>query len=192
MISVLRQPIAVLVLGVGAILFLPGADVLGSEQAGSGNVSASDQTRPTAPGAEAEEAVLTVKGKTAEGEPLEVLFSLHDLLGIPQTTIETENEFVDGETRFEGPLVRDVINSFSVETATKLVLTAANDYSVEAPLEEFYKYDAILALSANGERFSLRDKGPIWVIYPMSEFEELRDPVFNSRLVWQLIRVDIE
>jgi hypothetical protein len=28
------------------------------------------------------------------------------------------------------------------------------------------------------------------VIYPMSDHIELRDPVFNSRLIWQLVKLE--
>ncbi len=52
------------------------------------------------------------------------------------------------------------------------------------------EYDVIFAMSQNGERLSIRDKGPIWVIYPMTDNDELQDRVYNDRLIWQLVKVD--
>jgi hypothetical protein len=42
----------------------------------------------------------------------------------------------------------------------------------------------------DGVPLSKRDKGPIWMIYPMSDHEELRDPVYNSRLIWQVVKLE--
>ena len=47
----------------------------------------------------------------------------------------------------------------------------------------------IFATHMNGARLSLRDKGPIWVMYPISEQEELQDPSTNAKLIWRLVRV---
>lgn len=120
-----------------------------------------------------------------------------DLLALDQHEILTENDFVDGMASFVGPLARDVLmllvedaGSFdAVETAT---LTAVNDYSVEVPIQDFLDYDVIFALTQNGDKLSRRDKGPIWLVYPMSEHEELQTPLYNDRMIWQLVRASVE
>lgn len=111
-----------------------------------------------------------------------------DLLAFTQVLVKTENEFVDGMGEFSGPLVRDILTLMgdAFETANFM---AVNEYSIEIPAADFEKYDVIFAMSLNGEKFSLRDKGPIWLIYPMSDHKELQDRVYNNRLIWQLTRV---
>ena len=136
----------------------------------------------------AQEAVLTVIN-TLTGE--EVALSQEDLMAVPQAIVNTENEFVDAMTAFEGPLGRDVL-ALVGEGGSMVVLTAVNDYAVEVPIEDFINYDVVFALSENGEVFSRRDKGPIWVVYPMSDHTELQDPVYNARLIWQLVKVEIK
>ena len=113
-------------------------------------------------------------------------------MGMAQTDVVTSNEFVDGKKHFKGPLMREVLAQFSGVKSGKVWLTAANDYQVEVATSEFADYDVILALSMDGVALSKRDKGPIWVIYPMSDFAELRDPVYNSRLIWQLVKVEYQ
>lgn len=114
-----------------------------------------------------------------------------DLMAVPQATVNTENEFVDAMTAFEGPLGRDVL-ALAGTAGDIVVLTAVNDYSVEVPYDDFVNYEVVFAMSADGEAFSRRDKGPIWVVYPMSDHEELQDPLYNSRLIWQLVKVEIK
>jgi hypothetical protein len=113
-----------------------------------------------------------------------------DLLAMEQFTVHTENEFVDGLAEFTGPLARDVIALLNASEIETLKLTAVNDYAVEVPMSDLLDYDVIFAMAQNGTRFSIRDKGPIWVIYPMTDNVELQDRVYNDRLIWQLVKVN--
>lgn len=47
-------------------------------------------------------------------------------------------------------------------------------------------YDVILATTVDGKQLSVRDRGPLWVVYPTGDKPELRTPVFEARSVWQL------
>ena len=116
--------------------------------------------------------------------------SLQDLQNFPQVEVVTSNEFVDGEKTFRGPLARDLVGECGQKMPEKVTLTAANDYQNSIQANEFFRYDVIFALTMDGEYLSSRDKGPIWVIYPMSQHAELRDPVYNSHLIWQLVKMD--
>lgn len=116
-------------------------------------------------------------------------FTRAELLAMPQATILTKNDFVDGKVAFSGPRAASVLAAAGMPLTGAVVMQAANDYKVEIAVAELIRYGAIMALSMNGKQLSLRDKGPIWLIYPMSEFPELQDPVYNDRLIWQLVRV---
>ena len=133
---------------------------------------------------------VTVKSQT-QGEVV-TEFSREDLLALGDEILTTRNEYVDRVHQFTGPLMRNLVRQVGANSATVARLTAVNDYTVEIDPMEFQKYDVILAMSQDGVALSLRDKGPIWLIYPMSQFEELQDPVFNNRLIWQLDRLEFE
>jgi hypothetical protein len=120
-----------------------------------------------------------------------VRLSEADLLALPQVTIRTRTEFTDGVVEFVGPLARDAVATIKTGSATSAHLLAANDYAIDVPLSDFTKYDVILAMRANGERLSRRDKGPIWVMYPLDDHAELQDPVYNIRLIWQLTEIEL-
>lgn len=137
------------------------------------------------------EAMLVVRNLTDPKHP-EVRFTEEELEALPQVTVRTSTEFTDGVVAFEGPLARDVIARVGVGTATTVRLIAANDYSVEVTLAEFYDYDVILALYADGKRLTMRDKGPIWAMYPIDDHPELQDPDYNRRLIWQLTTMELK
>jgi hypothetical protein len=138
-----------------------------------------------------EPALVLSRGGEESGETLG--FTLEQLEALPQTTIVTENEFVDGMVTYHGPLVRDVLEHLGLDEAETLRFIAANDYYVDIPASDFRQYNAILAMEADGTRLSRRDKGPLWLMYPLSDHPELRgDPVYVTRLIWQIFRIEAQ
>jgi len=140
-----------------------------------------------APAADTQTA-LTISRGPGNVETLE--FTLADLREMPQTTILTENEFVDGKVAYRGPLVRDVLERLALDQADTIRFTAVNDYYVDIPTSDFRRFDAILALEADGKALSRRDKGPIWLMYPISDHAALREPAYVHRLIWQIYRIE--
>ena len=104
----------------------------------------------------------------------------------------TTNDYVDTATTFQGPRLRAVLEPLNVGPDASLKMVALNDFSSNVPAVDAFEYDVILAVLRDGEPMSVRDKGPIWVIYPMDDHAELRDEAFNGRLVWQLKTIAIE
>ena len=119
-------------------------------------------------------------------------FSLEELLDMPQTTVVTKNDYVDDTTEFRGPRLSTLLERFGVDRTQTLQMVALNDFTAEVPASDAYDYEVILAVLRDGDRMSVRDKGPIWVIYPMDDHPELRDEAYNGRLVWQLKEISVE
>ncbi|MFT6090852.1 molybdopterin-dependent oxidoreductase [Sulfitobacter sp.] len=119
-------------------------------------------------------------------------YTLEELLAMPQTTVVTTNDYVDELTTFQGPSLRLVLEEMDVDQSANLKMVALNDFASQVPAEDAFTYDVILAVLRNGEEMSVREKGPIWVIYPMDDNPELQDDVYNGRLVWQLKSISVE
>lgn len=119
-------------------------------------------------------------------------YTLEDLEAMNQTTVTTSNDYVEDTTEFTGPLLRDVLASHDIGPTQLIRMKALNDFSVTMPASDAFNYNVILALTQNGNRMHIRDKGPIWVIYPMDEHPELQAENYNSRLVWQLSEIIVE
>ena len=47
-------------------------------------------------------------------------------------------------------------------------------------------------MKMDGKPMRVRDKAPIWIVYPYDEYEEFRDPTVNPRWVWQLSDLIVE
>lgn len=116
-------------------------------------------------------------------------YTMEDLLNMPQIEVTTMNNYVDEPTKFSGPLLRTLLEQSGIGENEEIELHALNDFFVSVPTADAYSYDVILAIHRNDEKMSVRDKGPIWVIYPMDDHAELFDDVYNGRLVWQLDKI---
>ncbi|UOA16537.1 hypothetical protein [Sulfitobacter dubius] len=119
-------------------------------------------------------------------------FTLEELLEMPQTTVVTKNDYVDHPAAFQGPLLRAILETFEIDRHADLNMIALNDFNSTVPAADAFDYDVILAVLRDGEGMTVRNKGPIWVIYPMDEHPELRDDAYNNRLVWQLKEISVE
>ncbi len=113
------------------------------------------------------------------------------LKSLPQITIVTDTPWTEGQIRFEGPLLRDVLELVGAD-GKSLRAIAINDYFVEIPATDAEMYDVILAMRLNDSDLNVRSKGPLWVIYPWKDNENLRSETYYSRSIWQLMRIDVQ
>lgn len=104
--------------------------------------------------------------------------------------LRTFTSFTEGPQTFAGPTLASVLAAVGAEGVT-LHATAINDYSISFPVAHADAHNVILALDRNGMPMRVRDKGPIWVVFPLSE-QEAEKKTFDKQMIWQLIRIRIE
>ena len=137
--------------------------------------------------------VLTIAGKvTQTNRNGQAVFDSALLDRFPVHQVTTETPWYDGATTFEGPLLRDVLAAAGADGATMLVVKALNDYSARVPVKDAQLYGVVLARKADGHPMTIRDKGPLFLIYPFDEHPELKSDKFYHRSVWQIHRIDAE
>jgi hypothetical protein len=112
------------------------------------------------------------------------------LAALPATTFETSTIWTDGVHSFTGVSLHILALEMGVSDGWFLA-TAINDYSVEIPLSDAVEGGPIIAYLMDGEEMSIRDKGPLWVIYPYDSDADFRSEVVFSRSIWQLDRLEI-
>ncbi|MGL5006726.1 MAG: molybdopterin-dependent oxidoreductase [Plesiomonas sp.] len=139
-----------------------------------------------------DEAVLTISGDIGERNQGETaVFDEKSLDALPQHKITTTTPWYEGEKTFEGPLIRDVL-ALVKSKGKSITFVALNDYESKIPVSDINKYDVILARKIDGKMLSVRDKGPLFVIYPFNTHPELRTKLYYSRCAWQVDSIKIE
>lgn len=131
--------------------------------------------------------LLTVSG-TPDGK--ETRFDLAMLEALPASEFTTKTIWTEGPQRFEGVYLHDLLAGLGVSSGI-LTLTATNDYAITIPIAEIREGEALLAYRRNGAAMSLRDKGPLWLVYPFDASDDFRNEVIYSRSIWQLDRLRV-
>jgi hypothetical protein len=134
--------------------------------------------------------LLTVSGAfdTVEGDALALDRSA--LMELPITTFETSTIWTEGAHTFTGVSLADLAADLGIESG-QFLATAINDYTVEIPFSDAVEGGPIIAYLMDGKEMSVRDKGPLWVIYPYDSDADYRSEVIYSRSIWQLDRLEI-
>lgn len=136
-------------------------------------------------------AVLTVTGNiTATTAPGKAEFDIAGLDAIGTTTIETSTIWTDGVQSFRGVPLNVFLEKLGAKGST-LRIWALNDYTVDVPFEDAVEGGPILAFEADGAPLSVRDKGPIWLIYPYDTHSEYQTEVIYARSIWQIDRMEV-
>jgi hypothetical protein len=135
--------------------------------------------------------VLSVSGKikTTNGDAV-ATFDLAMLDALPKRAAKVKTPWTEGEVTFEGPLGSAVLDAVGAE-GKLMRITALNDYSVEVPVADFRDHPVILATRMNGAVMPVRQKGPIFVIYPFDLKPELYNEAIFSKSVWQVKSIEI-
>jgi hypothetical protein len=136
--------------------------------------------------------ILTVSGAISETNTPEgtAAFDIEMLHALPQGTIATSTPWTEGRREFSGPLGRALLDAVGA-TGTMMTVMALNDYSAEVPVEDFRAHPVILATSMDGKLMTVREKGPLFIIYPFDDEPDLYGEIYFGRSVWQIASIEV-
>lgn len=141
--------------------------------------------------APAGEVILTIDGNIENGNADgKAVFDLAMLDALPQRTTKTLTPWYNGEQSFSGPVIKLLLDSVGAH-GTMVTVRALNDYSAEIPMEDFIANPVILASRLDGDTLSVRDKGPLFVVYPFEFDSTLYNEVYFGRSVWQVASITV-
>ena len=105
---------------------------------------------------------------------------------LPVHASKTYTSWTEGEVTFEGFLLSDLIKKLGAK-GTSIYATAINDYEIEIPFSDAKQYPVLIAYKKEGEYMTVRNKGPLWVIYLERTPGEMR--LHNDKMIWQLVKM---
>ena len=139
----------------------------------------------------ADKPLLTISGNVtkmvADGK---VQLSREALEAMPRTTFTTSTIWTEGEREFSGVALVDLVEAVGANGST-MKATALNNYAVDVPMADAVKGGPIIAYELDGKRMSVREKGPLWLVYPYDSNATYRTETIYSRSIWQLDRLEI-
>ncbi|WP_334133696.1 molybdopterin-dependent oxidoreductase [Tepidimonas sp.] len=155
-----------------------------------GAMGASAQDTPLPP--PTERVVLTISGQIGvRNQGPHAAFDLPMLERLPQHRFTTRTPWDEHPVTFSGPRLRDVLAAVRVQ-GRQLRATALNDYRIVIPAEDAQRFDVVIATRRDGKPMAVRDKGPLFIVYPFDSDPVLRDKRYYERSIWQLKSIEVE
>lgn len=135
--------------------------------------------------------VLTLTGRIGKpNRQAQAQFDMPMLERLPQTSFVTRTPWYAQPRKFTGPLLRDVLAAAGAQ-GTQLRAIALNDYHVDIPAEDAQRFDVVVARLLDDKPMAVRDKGPLFIIYPFDSHDDLRNAVYYTRCAWQLKAIEV-
>jgi hypothetical protein len=135
--------------------------------------------------------VLTLTGEVLHRNAGEgAAFDMAMLEHLPQLSFGAETPWYARRRQFTGPLLREVLRAAGARGAT-LRVRSLNDYRVDIPFGDAQRFDVVVARLLDGAPMRVRDRGPLFVIYPFDAVPALRNAVYYSRCAWQLRAIEV-
>jgi hypothetical protein len=118
-------------------------------------------------------------------------FDREMLEALGMEVIETVTPWYEGRTRFEGISLEKLMQRVGAE-GTTVTAVALNDYVTTIPMEDFKKFRVLLALKRDGAYMPVRDKGPLFIVYPYDSDPQLATQTYYGRSAWQLAKLIVQ
>jgi hypothetical protein len=131
----------------------------------------------------AEHSILTLK----LGDKV-INLSYEDMLEFTHVEHTMSNKWIEKTTTYTGVKLSGILEKYKI-TNEWLRMTALDDYSIELPIVDADK-GAFIAYLIEGKQIEIRDKGPLWLLYPVNENRALDIDIYNNRSIWQLKAIE--
>jgi len=112
-----------------------------------------------------------------------------EALGVSRT--RTTTVWTNGPQDFEGVSLKALLERVGA-FGDRIEAVALNDYKVEIPVSDFARWPVILAWRQNGQLMRVRDKGPLWIVYPQDDFPALNNKEAQGQWTWQLKEIRVK
>lgn len=130
--------------------------------------------------------VLTIDGAISQtNNGSQAQFDMAMLEKLPQHSFSTQTPWYPSAVSFTGPLLRDVLAAVGAK-GKNITAVALNDYKTEIPIDDATRHDVIVARLMNNRPMRVREKGPLFIVYPFDTKAELRSELYYNRAAWQL------
>jgi hypothetical protein len=136
--------------------------------------------------------ILTISGKIlVKNVDDTAQFDRPMLESLGMSKIVTSNPWYKEPVLFEGVSLERLMQVVGA-SGSSVVAVALNDYTTEIPREDISRFGPILALKRDNEYMSVRDKGPLFIIYPFDEKPELKSQLYYGRSAWQVFKLVVK
>ncbi|MDK2126486.1 molybdopterin-dependent oxidoreductase [Parachitinimonas caeni] len=112
---------------------------------------------------------------------------------LPQQSLTVDIPvWLAGKQQFSGPTMLSVLDAVGAR-GKHVEFVALNRYKVTIPSSDFADMPVILARRQNGKLLSIRQRGPLWLMYPFAERTPISTAIepIRQKSIWQVVQVRV-
>lgn len=113
------------------------------------------------------------------------------LAALPQVEFETATPWTLGTHRYRGPTLKSVLAAQQVDSDSAIDVAALNGYQQRVDLSLFAKVPLTLVRYQDDKPLTRRNKGPLWLLVPLSAHPDMDVSAIHNNMVWQVIRIEV-
>ena len=117
-------------------------------------------------------------------------FDMDMLAALPQHSFITQTPWYKEKKKFSGPLLRDLLDAVGARGEI-IKAVALNNFKIEIPVADTRKFPVMLARLMDDKPMPVRDKGPLFIVYPFDTDKALQSTLYYSRAAWQLRYIEV-
>lgn len=126
------------------------------------------------------------------GEGAVIGYTLEDLRALPLTEFETSTVWTQGTDIYAGVLLLDLLHHIGHTPVRGAVNVRALDgYSAGIDATLITEQAPLLSFLRNGSPMSVRDQGPVWLIFPYDHNPAFRTESIYAKSVWQVRSLEV-
>ena len=133
--------------------------------------------------------ILTVKGAISKSNSAKgIRLDMATLEQMPITKATVYEPFLKMKVSFSGVLMDDFVEVVGAKEASKIIMTALDDFQAEIPKAELESSSVLLATREEGKRMKIRAGGPIRIVF-------LHDEGLGSNTdawIWSVVRMQVQ
>jgi hypothetical protein len=134
-------------------------------------------------------AIGETNGTEADGHAV-ARFDRTMLDALPRRDAVIGTPWTPAPVRYSGAYLKAVLEAVGARGG-RLIVRALNDYEAELPVDDAWRLDTMLADRIDGKPLSVREKGPLMLVYPFDQDHALYNERYFSRSVWQIREIEV-
>jgi hypothetical protein len=133
----------------------------------------------------ADEPILTVVGLPGG----ETTLTLDEIRAMEAVDLRTGTPWTYETATFTGVTGRRFVEALGAR-GSEVVADALNDYHVAIPFDVFASDTTLIAYARDGAPMPVRDKGPLWVMFPFDTDPLYSSDSYKTYAIWSLYRLE--
>ncbi len=106
------------------------------------------------------------------------------------TEYRVKDPYTKKDTTYKGVLLRDFVKKYGQRNIKKIIMLAIDGYRVEFLIDEWTRWDILLATRKNGSYMGIKEGGPARIVFPYHNSNDIDKVKSHPKWIWQIKKIE--